>query len=359
METEEKLPAHHGFFMPAEWHPHKATWIAWPHNITDWPGKFHPIPWVFAEVVKHLSECEEVIILVTDARMERQARRILDKADAIRGPISFVCSPTNRCWTRDSLPTFVVNPKTHQLGAVKWHFNGWAKYQDWREDDTTGEYVSRRFAECCWLPQDEKTTRRIVLEGGAIDTNGKGMLLTTEECLLSQVQERNPGFDRKSYETIFSDYLGIEQVIWLAGGIDGDDTHGHIDDVARFVDEQTIALAVETDKTAPHYSVLRENQRRLRQLQVTFPDLEIIELPLPRPVMFDGQRLPASYANFYISNAKVLVPTFNDANDRLALNALQTKFQDRTVVGIHSLDLVLGLGTLHCMTQPQPAVTVH
>jgi agmatine deiminase len=347
-------PHETGFRMPAEWHPHQATWLAWPHNITDWPGKFHPVPWVFAEVVKHLSECEVVRIVVRDERMEQSARRVLDKADAWRGAITFYRSQTNRCWTRDYLPTFVINEADGRVGAVKWQFNGWAKYDDWRGDEQTGESVARTAADVFWLATDPMSGRRVVLEGGAIDVNGEGFLITTEECLLSEVQQRNPGIRREGYEAVFCDYLNVQHVIWLAGGIAGDDTHGHIDDVARFVAPAKLVLVVDTDPRSPHYEVMQENRRRLRVAQQNWRELDVIELPLPRPVVFAGQRLPASYANFYIANSTVLVPTFNDPNDRIALNILQDAFPDRTVVGIHSLDLVLGLGTLHCMTQQQP-----
>ncbi|MGB9691636.1 MAG: agmatine deiminase family protein [Candidatus Sumerlaeaceae bacterium] len=350
-----QVPAAAGFCMPPEWDDHEATWIAWPHNVTDWPGKFHPIPWVFAEVVKHISEDEEVRILVADTKMEHAARRTLARADALRGKITFYHVATNRCWTRDSLPTFVVNPRTKTLGAVKWRFNAWAKYDDWWDDDRAGEIIAKAIPECCWFPRRRGSRQRIVLEGGAIDVNGQGLVLATEECLLSATQERNPGLSRTDYEEIFAEYLGASETLWLAGGIVGDDTHGHIDDVARFVAHDKIVVAVETHPDEHHYEILRQNVKRLQSYRNSSRrDLEVIEVPLPRPVYFAGQRLPASYSNFYITNRKVLVPTFNDPNDRIALNVLQSLFGDRTVVGIYCLDLVLGLGTLHCMTQQQP-----
>lgn len=349
------LPKATGYRMPAEWEKHEATWIAWPHNITDWPGKFHPIPWVFAEVVKHVSEDEELRILVRDDKMERIASRIIEKADAARGKISFYQVNTNRSWLRDSLPTFVVNRVERKIGAIKWHFNAWAKYSDWQADEKAGEFVAKLSADCCWYPKDPSLGKRIVLEGGAIDVDGEGLLLTTEECLLSEIQARNPGYKRADYELVFSEYLGATEVVWLAGGIAGDDTHGHVDDVARFVGPRKVVTLIETDPVQPHFETLRENLKRLRNYRdKAGRALEVIEVPLPRPVIFDGQRLPASYVNFYITNNKVLVPTFNDPNDRVALNTLQSAFPDRSVVGIHCLDLVLGLGTLHCMTQQQP-----
>ncbi len=352
MAAAQPFPFQSGFSMPAEWHKHEGTWIAWPHNTSDWPGKFHPIPWVFAEVVKNLSPHEKVFIIVRDQRMEERALRTLEKADALRGHVEFFHSPTNRCWTRDSLPTFVINQQLGQLGAIKWQFNAWAKYDDWQEDEATGNKIALTQAPHAWFPTLTHN-QRVVLEGGAFDVNGEGLLLTTEECLLSPIQERNPGFTQKDYERVFHDYLGVKHVIWLAGGVAGDDTHGHVDDVARFVSATTIVVVVEIDRSQPHYATLRQNIDRLSQLS---PSFEIVEIPLPRPVVFAGQRLPASYANFYIANNVVLVPTFNDPNDRIALDLLQSLFPNRTVIGIHCLDLVLGLGTLHCMTQQQPAV---
>jgi len=345
--------------MPAEWERHEATWVAWPHNVEDWPGKFHPIPWVTAEVVKHLSEGEEVRLIVLDENMERKARRILEKADAMRGKISFYHLPTNRCWTRDYLPLFVVSNDKTELVAVKWHFNGWAKYSDWELDDKAGEAVAHQICSSVWYPRHPSTGRKVVLEGGSIDVNGEGLLLTTEECLMSKIQARNPGFSKADYEELFRSYLGITRTIWLAGGIVGDDTHGHVDDVARFVSPDTVVLATDSDSNSPHYEILAENKRRLLSAtDTTGRRLNVVELPLPSPVVFAGQRLPASYANFYIGNTKVLVPTFNDPNDRIALSILQDLFPSRTVVGIHCLDFVLGLGTIHCMTQQQPLVGV-
>ncbi|MCX7624936.1 MAG: agmatine deiminase family protein [Candidatus Sumerlaeaceae bacterium] len=371
-------PARNGYHMPAEWEPHTATWLAWPHNVHDWPGKFHPIPWVFAEVVKYLSASEEVKIIVRDARHEARVRRILEKADAWRGTIDFFHARTNRCWTRDFLPTFVVNPRDRTIGAVKWQFNAWAKYDDFNEDQQAGMAVANYAASvvlqmsqvpveddellmlpwrapAVWQPFWYTSRRPVVLEGGAFDVNGSGLLLATDECLLDSVQQRNPGATRSDYEEIFRDYLGVTNVLWLAGGIEGDDTHGHIDDVARFVSDKTIAIVVESDPQASHYVILSENQRRLKQYAADY-GLEIVDLPLPAPVFFDRQRLPASYANFYIANKVVLVPTFNDPNDRIALEIISHLFPDRQVIGIHCLDLVLGLGTLHCMTQQQPRI---
>jgi agmatine deiminase len=321
--------------MPAEWEPHEATWLAWPHERRDWPGKFAPIAWVYGDIVRRLARVEKVRILVQDAALEKSVRRVLAKCGADMSAVEFFRWPTNRSWTRDYCPIFVRNGKD-EIAITNWLFNGWAKYDNWRDDNRIPDRVAKRFkVERVFEPG-------IVLEGGSIDVNGAGLLLTTEECLLSEtVQVRNPGLGRADLERYFADYLGIRQTVWLNQGIAGDDTHGHIDDVARFVDEETIVTVV--DKS------LRENLKVLRNA-----GLRIVTLPMPAPVYFDGQRLPASYANFYIANGLVLVPTFNDPNDRVALNTLAKLFPTREVVGIYCGDLVLGLGTLHCMTMQEP-----
>jgi agmatine deiminase len=353
-ETPHQL----GYRMPAEWDGHEATWLAWPHNPDDWPGKFQTIPWVYAEIVRLLSAQERVHILVNDATAEERARRILDRGGAVLDQVSFHQWPTNRVWTRDSGPIFVRN-RERRIAVTNWRFNAWAKYPDWQLDDRVPEQVAELLNVPAWEPSadfEDGGRNRLVLEGGSIDTNGQGILLTTEECLLSKVQERNPGLGRKKLEQAFHDYLGIDQVIWLNRGIAGDDTHGHVDDISRFVAPETIVTAVEPNSSEPNHQPLVENLQRLKAARTPGgKQFTLVELPLPRPVVFRGQRLPASYANFYIANGLVLVPTFNDPNDRVALNILGEVFPDREVIGIHSVDLVWGLGTLHCMTQQQPA----
>lgn len=328
--------------MPAEWEPHDATWLAWPHETTDWPGKFAPIPWVYGEVVRHLSQVERVRILVADRELEERARRVIGKCGADPAAVEFFRHKTNRSWTRDYCPLFV---KDHagEVAITNWHFNGWAKYGNWREDDAVPDLLAKKLKLRQWKPG-------LVLEGGSIDVNGRGLLLTTEECLLSDVQARNPGLSRIELERAFAEYLGVREVIWLKRGIAGDDTHGHVDDLARFVAADAVVIAAESDPAEANYAALRENLALLRARG----DLKVVTLPMPEPVLFDGQRLPASYANFYIANRLVLVPTFNDPRDRVALNTLAGLFPDRRIVGIHAVDLVLGLGTLHCMTQQQP-----
>ena len=346
------LPAALGYRMPAEWEPHEATWIAWPHNRDDWPGKFPAIPWVYAEIVRHLHRAERVRILA-GPRAERRAREVLTKLDLDWGRIDFVRAPTDRVWTRDSGPIFLTRPGG-PVALTDWRFNAWAKYPNWQRDDDVPRRVNQVLRLPVWEPMLDG--RRVVLEGGSIDVNGQGLLLTTEECLLSDVQQRNPGFTRPDYERVFADYLGVRKVLWLGRGIAGDDTHGHVDDLARFVGPRIVVTAVEDNPADPNCQPLRENLERLRGL--TDPDggrLEVVPLPMPAPVVFDGQRLPASYANFYIANDRVLVPTFNDPNDRRALGLLAELFPGREVVGVHAVDLVWGLGTLHCLTQQQPA----
>jgi agmatine deiminase len=358
MTTMTETPHQLGYRMPAEWEPHAATWLAWPHNPEDWPGKFQAIPWVYAEIVRLLSARERVHILVNDQKSEQRALGILERAGAALDRISIHRWPTNRVWTRDSGPIF-VRSAAGKTALTNWKFNAWAKYSDWQLDDQVPMHVEKLLGLPAWQPQiklDKGVEHRIVLEGGSIDTNGGGILLTTEECLLSEVQQRNPGVSRERLEQAFHDYLGIDQVLWLGRGIAGDDTHGHVDDISRFVAPATIVTAVEPNIEDPNHEPLAENLQRLRVARTPAgKQFTIVELPLPRPVVFRGQRLPASYANFYIANDLVLVPTFNDPNDRVALNILAQVFPDREVIGIHSVDLVWGLGTLHCMTQQQPA----
>ena len=347
------------YLMPAEWEPHAATWIAWPHNRNDWPGKFPAIPWVYAEIVRHFARHESVKIIVNDQAAEAGARKILSDANAMRDSVHFHRWKTDRVWTRDYGPLFVrQNSGTRaDIGATCWRFNAWAKYPDWRNDALIAPKMAAVTGADVLRPEiHPDSKKRIVLEGGSIDVNGCGCLLTTEECLLSTEQQRNPGVTRTELEQLFARYLGIRKVIWLGNGIVGDDTHGHVDDVARFVSGNTVLAAVESDPADPNHQPLADNLRRLRSVsdQDGRP-LRVIELPMPGPIVFRGRRLPASYANFYVANGLVLVPTFNDRNDRIALEILQRAFPAREVVGIYCGDLIWGFGALHCMTQQQPA----
>jgi agmatine deiminase len=291
--------------------------------------------------VRKLARVERVRILVQGRAAEDAARRILRKADANLAAVEFFHAPTDRSWTRDYCPLFVKN-RAGEVALTNWLFNAWAKYDDWRNDAAIPAVLAAALKLRAWEPG-------LVLEGGSVDVNGRGLLLSTEECLLSPVQARNPQLTRREIETALREYLGVRQVIWLHNGIAGDDTHGHIDDLARFVTRDTVVIASEPDRNDPNYEPLRENGAILRKLP-----LRVVKLPMPAPLIFNGRRLPASYANFYIANGLVLVPTFNDPHDRIALNTLARLFPNREVTGIHAVELVWGLGTLHCMTQQQP-----
>jgi agmatine deiminase len=343
--------------MPAEWERHAATWLGWPHNTTDWPGRFGPIPWVYGEIVRHLVSGETVRILVNSRAREAAARRILERIGVDLASVQFLRFPTNRGWTRDSGPIFVHSDEpAPALAIVRFHFNAWAKYPDWKKDAKLPELAARKLG--VHLFDMKRTGRRVVLEGGAIDVNGRGTLITTEECLLDPVvQVRNPGFTRADVEAVLSGALGVTNILWLGRGIAGDDTHGHVDDLCRFVGARRLVLCRERNSQDANYAALEENRERLEDMRAEDGSrLEIIDLPMPAPVIFDGRRLPASYANFYIANAAVLVPTFNDPQDRVALGILAELFPDHPVVGIHAVDLVWGLGTLHCLTQQEPVL---
>jgi agmatine deiminase len=341
--------------MPAEWEPHAATWLGWPHSKSDWPGKFEPIPWVYSEIVRHLTPGERVRLLVNSTGHKAQATRFFKRAGIDLAQIDYLRFPTNRGWTRDFGPIFVKAVDRERepgvLAIARFHFNGWAKYPDWKKDDLVPPRAAKQFK----LPLIDG---KIVLEGGSIDVNGRGTLITTEECLLDpKVQVRNPGISRLELETVFHDTLGITNTLWLGHGIAGDDTHGHVDDLCRFVNPGTVVLCREENPKDVNYQPLAENRERLQGMHLeTGRAVEVIDLPMPAPLFFDGVRLPASYANFYIANAGVLVPTFNDPNDRIALDILAELFKDRPVIGIHAVDLVWGLGTLHCLTQQEPVL---
>ncbi len=349
---------------PGEWEPHRATWIAWPHHEPDWPDKLAPVLWVYAEIARVLAEHEGVEVLCHDADVRADARAKLAAHHVRMERVRLHLVPNDRVWLRDSAPTFVHDAKG-SLALANWRFNAWAKYKNFKRDARVGAAIERitglprvlpcRPARAAALLRSAADgaddAARVVLEGGSIDANGAGRLLTTEECLLSKVQQRNPGLTRAAYERVFSEALGIRETIWLGEGCVGDDTHGHVDDIARFVDRDTVVLAFEADPADENHARSRDNAARLAHVR----DLRVVTLPYPRPVMMDGIRLPASYANFYVANGVVLVPTFNDANDRVALNTLAACFSGRDVVGIHAVDLVWGLGTLHCLTQQEPA----
>lgn len=351
-----RTPAELGYHLPAEWEPHEATWIGWPYNLSDWPGKFAAIPWVYGEIARKIAPGEKLRILVNSSAHEDRARRVLKRVGVDPSAIEFFRIPTNRGWTRDSGPMFLRRdgPRS-EVAIIRFCFNAWARYDDWQKDSRIPERAARALG--CRLVPARYRGRDIVLEGGSIDTNGRGTLLTTEECLLDpHVQVRNPGLAKDEMEAALRALLGVQNILWLGRGIAGDDTHGHVDDLCRFAGPRTVVLCQEDNPAEVNYRALQENRERLEGLRLEDGSrIEVVPLPMPAPVIFQGQRLPASYANFYISNAAVIVPTFNDPQDRVALGILGDLFRDRSVVGIHAVDLVWGLGTLHCLTHEQPA----
>ena len=352
-----KTPASLGFEMPAEWEKHEATWLGWPHNRSDWPGKIVPIHWVYGEIVRKICPGEIVRIIVQSAEHEALARRVLERARADLRQVEFYRWPTNRGWLRDFGPICVRRGGSRpEVAIAKFKFTAWGyKYSNWRLDNQ----IPLRAAKALGMQVFPalRDGQEFALEGGGIDVNGRGTLMTTEECFLDPVtQVRNPGATRADYEAIFRDYLGATNVLWLGHGIVGDDTHGHVDDLCRFVNPNTVIMIQEKNESDVNYRPLRDNRERLKGMRLEDGSkIQVVELPCPAPLYYDDMRLPASYANFYISNAAVIAPTFNDPNDRIALGTLSDLFQDRPVVGIHAVDLVLGFGTLHCLTQQHPA----
>jgi agmatine deiminase len=340
------------FKLLSEWSAHEATWIGWPYNKTDWPGKFSPIPYVYAEIVKYISRGEKVRIFVQSKEHRLKAEKVLKDCDVSLSNVEFLIKKTDRGWLRDSGPMFVK--EENEIVAIDFKFNAWAKYDDYKLDDKIPSFISEKLNLKRIVA--EHKGKQVILEGGAIDTNGKGVLITSEECLLDEkVQTRNPGFTKQDYFEVFKKYFDVSNVIWLGKGIVGDDTHGHIDDLCRFVQEDTVVLVSEVSQKDENYKLLNENKERLQNIYLTNSGkLNVVPLPMPSPQFFKRQRLPASYANFYISNYAVLVPTFNDINDKVALGIISELFTDRKVIGIHSVDLVWGLGTLHCLTKEQP-----
>lgn len=344
--------------MPAEWEPHEATWLSWPHNTDDWPGKFETIPWIYGEMIRKIAPGEKIRLLIRNRKDEKAARRVFKSNGISAKEIDFVRHPTDRGWTRDTGPIFLsrlARGKKKETAIVHFHFNGWAKYENWRKDtkipETAASFMGKEIFHA------EYDGRPFVIEGGGIELNGGGTLISTEQCYLDpHTQVRNPGLGKKEIEATLKEYLGVKNCFWLAKGPEGDDTHGHVDDICRFVDPKTLVLVRERNRNDVNYRPLEENWERIGDLRLENGSKpEIVELPMPSPLYFDGTRLPASYANFYISNAAVIVPTFNDPKDRLALGILGELFRDRPVTGIHAVDLVWGFGSLHCLTQQQPA----
>ena len=337
---------------PAEWEKQQGILLCFPHNGNDWPGKYGAIQWAFVEFIKKIAEVEEVILLVASEALKTSVLEKLKLANVKLQNVSIIIQKTNRSWMRDSGPIVVKNGAKRK--ALHFNFNGWAKYNNYKLD----KFVPQEVASFLNIPLQQVTYKGkpVVLEGGAIDVNGKGSLLTSEECLLdANTQVRNEGFTKADYEAVFKEYLGVTNTIWLGDGIEGDDTHGHIDDLARFVNEDTIITVVETDTEDPNYKPLQDNLNRLQNARLENGNKpNIVTLPMPKRLIFDGIRIPASYANFLIINSVVLVPTFNDEHDREALNILAACFPDRKIIGISAIDLIWGFGTLHCLSQQIP-----
>lgn len=341
------------YLMPAEWAPHRATWLSWPHKLESWPGKFEPVPAVFVEMAAWLSSSEEVHINVLGAEMEAEVQRLLTESGHPRLRMDRIFLhriPTNDAWCRDHGPNFVyrTGPEGEEKVIVDWEYNAWGgKYEPYDDDNS----VPSRIAEMRSLPI---VSTGMVLEGGAIDVNGRGLLLTTEACLLNP--NRNPSMSRGEIERELGRWLGVQKVLWLGEGIAGDDTDGHVDDMARFVGEDTVLIAVEENPEDENYKPLQENYELLKRCTgLRGEPLNVVKLPMPAPVHYEDERLPASYANFYIANSVVLVPTYRCPQDEEALRVLRGCFPGREVVGIDCSDLIWGLGAIHCVTHEEPA----
>jgi agmatine deiminase len=337
---------------PAEWETQQGILLCFPHNGNDWPGKYQAIQWAFVEFIKKVSTYETVFLVVKDASLQAKVTEMLTMATVDLNAIHFIIQNTNRSWMRDSGPIIVKNGTA--LEALNFNFNGWAKYSNYRLDKDVPKVV----ADVLKIPLTQVTYKGkpVILEGGALEVNGKGTLITSEECLLHPtIQVRNPDFTKADYEAIFKEYLGIINTIWVGDGIVGDDTHGHIDDLCRFVTADTIVTVVESDPKHKNYEALQDNLKRLQNARLENGSApKVLTLPMPKDIVFDGLTLPASYANFLILNNCVLVPTFNDASDRVALQTLENCFPDRTVIGLSAIDLIWGFGTLHCLSQQVP-----
>lgn len=339
--------------LPAEWKPHSATWLVWPQKVSDWPGKFSGIRQVYREIISHLSESERVKIVINPGGARKRAEGFLREGSTDLANVEFYECPTDRSWIRDSGP-FFVRDDSGGLNVLDFRFNGWAKYPDWENDDLVPGFVAETLR--LDLETPAHLGKKIILEGGGIDVNGEGSLLTTKQCLLSMnKQVRNSSFEKNDYEAVFSEYFGATNILWLNEGIEGDDTNGHVDDICRFTGPATVVLCLEDNPENPNYRPLRENLEILQDLRLEDGGkIDIVPLPMPSPLFFEGERLPATYANFYVSNEKVLVPIYNDPKDREALGILSELFPARHVVGIDCVDLVWGFGAIHCMTKEEP-----
>jgi agmatine deiminase len=348
-KTIMKTPKELGFMFPAEWHPHEATWLSFPHKEASWPGKIQTIFPYYIEFIKELTKGEKVCINVKDEAHRATVLAMLQEAAADLSRIELFIHPTNDAWCRDYGPAFLINPTTRQKAVVDWDYNAWGgKYPPFDLDDIIPTRIAEHYGLPVFYPN-------IVMEGGSVELNGKGTLLTTKACLLNE--NRNPHLSQAQIDEYLCNFYGVEQILWLGDGIIGDDTDGHIDDLVRFVNEDTVVAVVESNKQDENYEILQENLKDLKTLRLlNGKPLNVVELPMPSPVVYEDQRLPASYANFYIANAAVIVPTFRCKEDDIALDILEKCFTDREVVGIDSTDMIWGLGSFHCLSQQEPAV---
>ncbi|MGD0643460.1 MAG: agmatine deiminase family protein [Candidatus Bathyarchaeia archaeon] len=346
VSSSKLTPRDLGYSMPAEWKKHEAVWLAWPYDPTTFPNRVEMVEGTYVQIVKEIHESEQVNLFVTDKGMKEKAIKLFKKENINLNKIHFFIFDYADVWFRDYGPIFVKN-KNHELAMIHWNFNSWGeKYQELLKDKQIPDIINQKMALKCFKPG-------MVLEGGSVDVNGEGTLLTTEQCLLNK--NRNPRLDKKQIETFLTDYLGVKHFIWLKKGIMGDDTDGHIDDIARFVNPTTIVYAYQEDKNDEEYSILKENYEILSQsVDQNGEKMKVVKLPMPRVLSDKGSRLPASYTNFYIGNGKVLLPLFEHKNDETALSTLQELFPKRKVVGIKCVDLLYGFGTIHCITQQQP-----
>jgi len=343
-----KFPKEKGYFFPAEWHEHDATWLSWPHKEASWPGKLDAIYSPYSQFIKAVSEGERVCINIPNEELKQQAINYLLKADVNLEKITFYDHPTNDAWCRDHGPAFLLNPHAENPKIiVDWTYNAWGnKYPPYDLDDIIPTLVGKALHVPVVYPA-------IVMEGGAVDFNGAGTLLTTTSCLLNP--NRNPQLSKQQIEEYLCNFYGVDQILWLGDGIVGDDTDGHIDDITRFVNESTVVTVIEENKQDDNYGPLQDNLKLLKEMRLlNGKQLDIIELPMPAAIIYEGQRLPASYANFYISNAAVVVPTYRDKNDEKALDIIASCFPNRKIIGIDSTDVIWGLGSWHCLSQQEP-----
>jgi len=343
-------PAAAGYFFPAEFHPHEATWLSWPHKEASWPGKIDTIFRPYSQFVAYLSQGEKVRINVANAAMRDFALRHLENAAVNMTNVEFFFHPTNDAWCRDHGPAFLINPSAQQKKVVvDWGYNAWGnKYPPFDLDDVIPTSIANQFQLPVFHPG-------IVMEGGSVEFNGKGTLLTSTACLLNP--NRNPHLNQQQIEQYLRDFYGVHQILWVDEGIVGDDTDGHIDDTVRFVNEDTVLTVIEHDANDANYELLQNNLHQLSTMKLADGrSLNIIELPMPVEVIYEDQRLPASYANFYIANQHVIVPTFRCDRDDEALSIISKCFPDRQTVGIDSTDIIWGLGSFHCLSQQEPLV---